>query len=222
MSSPSALFFGPQTKLPTTEQSQTIRNILLNSPRLRGFVKAIEQLPSFWGLLIASDPALECVRGIESIQLIHQWLKTEKSSTFTSENNSLCTPLMFIVQVAQYFQYLENASSSHAHMLDLISRGGAQGFCTGVLAALSVSSSKNEEELIANASTALRLALCIGAYVDLSRQATSSKLVCAVIRSKSSDGMQRLPQRLKLYQHVSSPFLPDIISRLTPARLISR
>ncbi|PVH96863.1 ketoacyl-synt-domain-containing protein [Periconia macrospinosa] len=200
-SSSSPLFFGPQTKLPTTEQSRVVRHVLLNLPRLRGFLTAIEQLPSVWELLVASDPALGSVAALDSIQVILQWLKTDNAPNFASEKNSLCTPLTLIVQVAQYFQHLETSSTSHAQTLHLASKAGVHGFCTGILAAMSVASSQNEEELIGHASAALRLALCIGAYVDLSCQTSSSKSLCTVVRSKSAEDMQNLPELLQQWKN---------------------
>jgi hypothetical protein len=57
---------------------------------------------------------------------------------------------------------------SYREILDTVkTRGGIQGFCTGLLTALAVASSPDEETLVEVACQFVRLAACIGAYIDL-------------------------------------------------------
>ena len=202
MDVPSAILFGPQTKLPDKEQSQAIRDYLVTNPKLRTFLKAIEELPSVWELLLLFDPALKCVPAHSSISLIIQWLEGQSIPQFTSENNSLCTPLTIIVQIVQYFQYLERLSQSHDQVATAVATGGIQGFCTGILPALVLSLSRDESEILVHAAVAIRLALSIGAYVDFNREANASEMACLVVRCQSPEGMEDIPRLLQQWGNV--------------------
>ncbi|KAF2258973.1 ketoacyl-synt-domain-containing protein [Lojkania enalia] len=223
MSVPSTLLFGPQTKLPAKEQSQDIRNFLTTSPALRPFLNAIQELPSFWDALVASDRALDCVPGQQSIDILLQWLNGQTIPSFDSENNSLCTPLTVIVQIVQYFQYLAKATLRHDQVLASATAGGVQGFCTGILSALAISSCCDEEEIAAQASVALRLALCIGAYVDSARPTNSSKMACIVVRSQTPGKIRELPHLLERWKqaYVSVIYDQDTVTLTVPKSEIS-
>ncbi|KAF2994037.1 t1pks [Curvularia kusanoi] len=200
MDLPSVLLFGPQTKLPDKEQSHAVRAFLTKSPKLQKFLAAIKELSSVWEQLLLFDPALDRVPARSSISMITQWLEDESVSEFPSKNNSLCTPLTVIIQIVQYFQYLERLSLSHKQVTAAIATGGIQGFCTGILPALAISSSRDENEILSNAAVAVRLALCIGAYVDLNREVNASEMACIVVRCKAPASVESIPTLLQPWQ----------------------
>jgi len=84
--------------------------------------------------------------------------------------------------------------------------GGIQGFCTGFLAATALACSKDEEEINVLGAVALRLAVCIGACVDLdSRFAKPSKTRgCVATRWKTELGRNDVDQVLRSYPDVSA------------------
>jgi hypothetical protein len=73
-----------------------------------------------------------------------------------------------LLHITQYTRYLgQLGKDSHSDVLDSVNGGGGiQGFCVGLLSAPTVATSASELDIGASAAVALRLAVCIGAYVD--------------------------------------------------------
>ncbi|KAL3490078.1 hypothetical protein BJX62DRAFT_226168 [Aspergillus germanicus] len=109
--------------------------------------------------------------------------------------NVLLAPLTVMIHIAQYSQYLDRlsrdlglmgagadaeadahvyireafATAAHAHTLDTSTASQFQGLCIGTLSATAMQSSTTRAELGQNAAAAVRLAMCIGAYIDAER-----------------------------------------------------
>jgi hypothetical protein len=96
----------------------------------------------------------------------------------------LALPILTIIQIVQYFQYLDLRAITHAQFLDEIHLAGAQGFCGGLLPALAIATSKNEEEVAQNAAKSLRIALGIGAYGELGDDPDAPGATTLVLRVK--------------------------------------
>lgn len=100
----------------------------------------------------------------------------------------VCTPLTVIIHVVQLFNYLlARHGPVHAYDNFLASATpiGAQGFCVGFLTAAAVSCASDEDTLVKLCSNALRLAFCIGAYVDLEQLNAGDNWTTAVMVSWS-------------------------------------
>jgi hypothetical protein len=82
--------------------------------------------------------------------------------------NVYALPVTIVLQITQYIRYLGGLrlKNPHRSVLKGLGDGGAQGFCVGLLGALTVSSSQTETDVADVAGISLRLAVCIGAYVD--------------------------------------------------------
>lgn len=208
MDLPSLVVFGPQiTTWPASEYLSQLRTTLLNEPILSSFVSAIRDLPDLWETLVKWKPSLFSVPGLQAIQIIQQWIDGgELSWTQDVLPNVLFTPMTVIIQIIQYFQHMQGGNSHHALMLKDLEIGGIQGFCTGFLTALAVASSVNEKSIAVNAGVALRLAMCIGAMVDLDGSFGSSPnlTTCLAVRWKTELGSKdNLLHILKDYPGVS-------------------
>ena len=207
---PSLLLFGPQTGLPSPEQLGQLRATLLAEPRLETFRTAIEELPQFWRTLVEFDPALDAVPGLEAVNSIRQWLDRGSIENHSEEipPNVLCTSFTVIFHLVLYFQYLrENELSfTHESLLEHLKVGSIEGFCAGFLAATAIACSKTEEDVSIFGSVALRLGLCIAAYVDLEgRFAKASKeTTCFTVRWKSDAMKAKGLETLKKYPEVSN------------------
>lgn len=209
MAFPSLLLFGSQTTWPSSKQSLHLRRALLGEPLLRTFVEAIRNLPEFWSVLVKSDPALQSVTGLEAFKVLRHWLDHGNLVWNAGPPpNVLCTPLTVIIHLIHYFHYLASTESSvaHADLIRELQMGGIQGFCTGFLSAVALSCSENEEDVSTFGAVALRLAVCIGAYVDQhSRSGSSqSETVCLAVRWKSDAGKEKLTEVLSRHQGVSN------------------
>lgn len=171
MASPSLIIFGSQTIWPSSEYLGELWISLVREPRLSAFTNALKQLPDLWEILLKSDARLHCVPGRESVRSLRQWFDTGHFPATTEPVPSiLSTPMTIIVHIVQYLDYFKAnriAFPTHLDLLKSLQSGGVQGFCTGFLTAIAVACSKNEKDIDELGAVALRLAVCIGAYVDL-------------------------------------------------------
>lgn len=210
---PSLVVFGPQTtNWPPSEYLSQIRASLQNEPRLSTFIEAIKQLPDLWTILVEYHPSLCAVPGAQAIQSIQQWISSGELSWWPgSLPNVLFTPLTVIIQLVQYFCYLENDENhgvTHALVLESAKSGGVQGFCTGFLTAIAVACSANEEDVNVYGAVALRLAVCISAFVDLDGTFASppNETTCLAVRWKPEKGCKgQLFHIMKDYPDVRVP-----------------
>ena len=207
-SPPYLLVFGSQTTWPSKEYLNQLRTFLLVDPRLSPFLSAIRQLPALWQTLVEFDARLERVPGLRSLDALQRWI--EKGETFAAvveSLNVLTTPFTIVVHLIQYLHYLSSndAETTHETLLESTQFGGIQGCCTGLLSAIAVACSKCEEDVVKHATTALRLAMCIGAYVDLDGAFASppNETACLVVRWKWETGRSVLLETLRSYGEVS-------------------
>ncbi|KAI9844533.1 MAG: Type I Iterative PKS [Sclerophora amabilis] len=217
MGFPSLVVFGPQTIWPSPEYLSQLRSILLYEPRLSTFLAAVKELPELWPTLTEVEPRLNDVPGAQSLEAIKRWIQQgDFSYTTESPPNVLSTPLTIIIQIVQYLQHLGNVDPnvSHAHVLDSIKSGGAQGFCTGFLNAITLACSKDEEDVNVLGAVALRLAVCIGAFVDLDGLFASppNEASCLAVRWTSEVGKSRVLDVLQGYPDAYISVLTDEMS----------
>ena len=202
---PSLLVFGPQTSWRNSEQLSQFRDLLVVEPRLHSFVDAIRNLPTLWNDLLQYDSRLEQTSGLDSIKKVSRWLDGEDLSVSVDvQPNTLTTILTIIVHLTQYLYYIDNDIDypSQSKVIENIQAGGVQGFCIGLLSAVAVASSRNEEDLNHFGAIALRLALCAGAYVDLDRILNVDTVFLAV-RWRTETSYERVEEILKGYSNVS-------------------
>lgn len=206
MATPSLLVFGPQTIWPTAEHLAQLRAALLLEPRLRTFLTAIKELPALGQTLVHADPRLiPILRPLEDVQM---WIDQGEFPSMPDEApNVLSTPLTVIIQIIQYFHYVDGKAGSptHGDLLESVRVGGIQGFCTGLLTAIAIACSKNEEDASIFGVVALRLALCIGAFVDLEGALVGpqNEACCLAVRWRSEMSIDKVLDVLKGYKDVS-------------------
>jgi hypothetical protein len=172
MALPSLVVFGPQSSLLSAEWLVQLRSTLLGNRQLEGLVTAVTQLDSTWSDLAFADPSFKNIPGQEHLRAFSNWISGDDNSDPPAELsrlNLLLTPLTVISHLVEYFNYLEVSGLSHEQLLDStsINGGGFQGFCTGLLAAVTLSLAKDEKEAVTISAAALGLAMALGAYVDL-------------------------------------------------------
>lgn len=190
---PSLLIFGHQSELPSEQELTQLRQELLRNPLLHSLRAAINDLPQFWKALAEFDPTLVQIPGAKYLNDLQQWLSNGGSFPHrtTSPLNAYALPVTVILQITQYVGYLSRLElkEAHRHVLDEIKDGGAQGFCVGLLSALAVATAGSEFDIGAIASSSVRLAVCIGAYVDKDKELGTNPgdIACAAIRWRDDD-----------------------------------
>ena len=163
METPDLIVFGPQPSLPSQACIKRLKHDLLHEPYLAPLKTAISQLPKLWPLLIEVEPALSQTKGKDVSHQLSRWMDSD--STLDDHNSSLnvfATPFSVILQAVEYFSFLKDGLVPPP-----ASKCGFEGMCTGFLTASAAALSENVEDFAHYASVSLRLALCIGAFVDL-------------------------------------------------------
>ncbi|KAI2605503.1 putative polyketide synthase [Hypoxylon fragiforme] len=165
--SPALLVFGPHGSLPSPELLEELRQHFIPHRRL---CQAVRDLPSHWQDLLNFDPELQGVPGENGLNGLTHWLETGDLSQVQAygEANIVSMPLMMVLQIATYLRFvLVNEDwLVHKGVMESVKAGGVQGFCLGFLTAAAVAYSPVIENIATYFAVGLRLAVCIGAYVD--------------------------------------------------------
>ncbi|KAI8945339.1 BcPKS19, polyketide synthase [Xylaria longipes] len=206
---PSVLIFGPHTKFPPGEILEELRQELNIVPRLSALKDAVDDLPRFWNALIDFDPELRRVPGAGYLGQLSQWLKDGGRFPHDQSDapNHYSLAVTVLLQISQYSRFLDClGTDAHPRILRSVQAGGIQGFCSGFLVSIAVASAEKEADLGPAAAVALRLAVCIGAYVDRDGMYSQhpERYSCIAIRWKegNSDGKSEVT---KMIQQLSKP-----------------
>ena len=184
---PSAAVFAPQSKEPKTEYLSPLREYLLKNSELSTFVQVIRELPDLWPLYSDHNPDLKALRhGLQGLQALSDWIETGSVNwIFKSTFGIVTLPLLTIIQIGQYFQFLQELRIKHGDLIRAVQSGaGIQGCCSGLITAIAVASSADEKELAQNACKALRVAVGVGAYSDLGVAGGPDAYALMVVRLK--------------------------------------
>ncbi|KAG4435795.1 hypothetical protein IFR05_008716 [Cadophora sp. M221] len=185
---PSVAIFGPQSKTPTDQYLADLGAYLRSKEILAPLVEAIKDLPEIWHTFLnfhAGFAALE--DGPNCTQMMSDWITGERPMAWGDEvpSGMLALPMLTIIHVVQYFQYLDQRSVTHADLLKSLQDGaGIQGYCGGMLSAVSVACASSEEEIVANACKAIRVAVGIGAACDVMDDNPKKRSCIMVLRLK--------------------------------------
>ena len=201
MASPSLLVFGSQTPWPPSEHQNKLRNRLLKDRALNPFLSSIRELPSVWKSIVRAEPRLDRIEAQEQLDLLLRWIDEGAFPPSSGPSpNVLATPLTVIFHLIQYLDYLRDTGSSHAQVLQAAQHGGFQGFCSGLLSALVLACSRNEDDINKLGSVAIRIALVVGAFIDL--DSIESEFACLAVRYKSNTDGEEVEQLIQQFQGV--------------------
>lgn len=210
---PSMLVFGPHTQSPPGETLEELRQELNSSTRLSALKHAVSDLPRFWKSLADFDPELRQVPGASYLGQLAQWLRDGGSlpGDHNDAPNHYGLAVTALLQISQYSRYLDHlGKDAHPRVLHSVEAGGIQGFCSGFLSTIAVASAETEADLGSTAAVALRLAVCIGAYVDQNGMYAQKpdKYSCVAIRWKEirSDGKAEVANMIRSFPNVRHYF----------------
>lgn len=200
---PSLITFGPLAMWPTPDQIDHIREAFRNSPdALRPLTTAIAGLESLWARLENHDNDLASIseqakRSWKLLQDVLTSVVDENDTHVDRKQNMVMLPLTVIIQILQYQGFLGLLGPRYTHgkvMESVKAGGGVQGFCAGLLTALAVAGASTDEDVVQLAASSVRLAFCIGAYVD-SDQARSEH-VSVALRMKPHTRLEEIDRLL--------------------------
>ena len=183
----SVAVFCPQSKAPGENYLNQLHSFLRQSKYLQPFVQNILDLKDVWTVLANERQDIaDLGQGPRYIQNLSEWITTGQSSKISNcQSGILSLPLLVVIQICQYFQYLELHGMSHSQLMaQLQARGGIQGYCGGLLPAIAIACSQNEKEVAEKAAIAARIALAIGAYGELGDDESVPGATTIVVRTK--------------------------------------
>lgn len=206
-SAPSVAFFCPQSKAPTEAYLTQLQKYLTQNSRLQPLLEAIISLKDTWATLCNEYADIAKVTtGPQHVLNLERWV-TEGISGPVSKSMSgiLSLPLLVVIHICQYFQWLEIHNLTHAEVLQsLKSGGGAQGYCGGLPTAFAIACAEDEENVVRLAGKALRLALAMGAFGQLGDDESVPGVTTIAVRLKSSQQGSELIRDVPEVSHFSS------------------
>ncbi|KPM34019.1 hypothetical protein AK830_g12558 [Neonectria ditissima] len=202
----SAAIFSPQSNPPKPQYLSDIRSRLLQDAALKPLKDAILGLPQTWDSLASWRQEMSSLQNArQRVQSLAQWLESGVSEAIESDTSGLVTlPLLTTIHMVQYLDYLRQTQCTHAEFLDSLKNGGVQGYCIGLLSAVVVATSANEEELLNRAAAGLRVALAIGAFGDLAEALSGGDWTTLAIRLRQGDKAEE-EELLRRFPGVSNP-----------------
>ena len=209
MALPSLIAFGALAPYPESDRLDQLRNALQQHNSLKPIIKAIQELPSLWKALSTQDQSLHSIDGKAAADQLAQWINGADTAHIVDDKGNVTRmPFTTIAQIAQYVSYLRQNDEPLRHESIRKSAalgGGIQGFCIGILSALAVASGKTEDDVGNFAAMSVRLAFCVGAYVDLDRHRNGgdSKASTLAVRWKTPTTLEDIQRLLSRHPDVS-------------------
>ncbi len=219
---PKLLLYGPQARFPSTEESNQLHRVLASHTVLfQDIVATINGLSSLYQQLAASDPSLSRVPGVASLSFLQEWIQSgDLPKDVDDLPNVAALPVTIVLQIALYLQHLDRdgITTNYKDSIQSFQQHGVQGFCTGFLTAAATAFSEDEGQLAGNLGTSIRLAMCLGAYVDQNTvYAESPSPACALsIRWKQGNfSAAQVKDLLKGYHSVRGSKITVRASQIT-------
>ena len=206
------LVFGSQALDFNAASTSQLRSTLLGTPSYLWMIDTILELPRVWDTVSEALPELNYSYVKKLLQRFSDWLRTGEfpEETFPLQNTVL-TPLTVIAHLTQYLKFLElcQPESWQRDNFPLYTRYKTEtlGLCTGLLSSAAVSSSANHAQLRRYGAVAVRLAMVIGALVDIEDTETDpdGKWKSFSISWTSAEVKSELNRLLEEYPEVWSP-----------------
>lgn len=164
-SQPQRIFvFGSQALSFSNTEFAWIRTALAADKELQWVIQVVDELPSLLYEFAASNPQYEASR--PRLYELSKALKNAPDASDVVESfgltNACLTPLVVIGQLIQYSKIRSSGNVKHSNVCE-----ETLGFCTGLLSAFAVASSRSWQDVATYGAVAIRLAMLVGAVVDV-------------------------------------------------------
>ncbi|KAL4971434.1 hypothetical protein BDW66DRAFT_155664 [Aspergillus desertorum] len=210
--------FGPHIGTFTKQAMDKHIRPIAQGPHREWILEAIAGLPGYWEALSEKMPDIgAAIPGQKQLSDFDAWFRQGQTDMSPEAElpNIIITPLVVLIQLTQYWQYLELTQDSsaggdfHANLVSQQQQAGetnrfeSLGFCGGMLSAFAVASAHNRPELEKYGSVAVRLAMLLGALADARNvwdsargKGRSTSFAVAWISSKQGDDVRRIIESL--------------------------
>lgn len=210
-SGPQVLLFGPLELSFDSAAFAQIRETVVRHEDHYWILDIITELPHCWETVANDLPDLQAGPGLKYlIDLKHAFLTEQPLEAAFPLPNSALIPLVIISHLTQYAALLKHGVELDEGVdLFAMSKHDREtlGFCTGLLSAFAVSSTKNRKDFCKFGAAAVRLGMLIGMVVD-ARDANSELGKSRALSTAwgSIDSKQKLLDILKRFSGVRKPF----------------
>lgn len=217
--SSTTFIFGPHIGTFTKQAMDKQVRPIAQGPHREWILEAIAGLPGYWEALSEKMPEIgAAISGHKQLGDLDAWFRHGQTDMSPDAQlpNIIITPLVVLIQLTQYWQYLELTQDSSAGgdvHANLVSQQQQQsektnqfeslGFCGGMLGALAVASAHSRPELEKYGSVAIRLAMLLGALADARNvwdsargKGRSTSFAVAWISPKQGDDVRRIIEAL--------------------------
>ncbi|KAL2802933.1 hypothetical protein BJX63DRAFT_437407 [Aspergillus granulosus] len=164
------LLFGPLALSFDQAAFEHLRKTIVNSDKHHWALEALRSLPQYYTTVLAALPGVNDSNGVQLEDLKGALHSGKPLATGFPLPNTLLIPLIVVLHLTEYSEFLEQTSAELEPGIDLFltSRHNKEtvGFCTGLLSAMAVSSAGSQEEFRKYAAVAVRLGLLVGIVVD--------------------------------------------------------
>ena len=170
-------------------------------------LESIRNLPQVWSIFASNNSDIAALsQGSRYVTALNDWINNGNSQGISDVMSGILSlPLLTIIQIVQYFQFLEVKKIRHIDFMErLKSRGGIQGYCGGLMPAIAIACSKDEAEVATFAGVAMNIALGVGAYGELGDDENIVGPTTSVVRLKEEGQGQEI---IRDYSDVSSQSL---------------
>ncbi|KAK2035493.1 ketoacyl-synt-domain-containing protein [Colletotrichum zoysiae] len=165
----SASIFCPAPSLPDHKELRRLRRDCLNHEYMRNVAHGLRDVPGVWdNVKDAQDVSFNLSKqGNKHAQSLIDWISAGETDGLAGQASTMVTlPILLLSGLSQYFRFLELSRKNPSEFLQRISVGGAQGYCGGLLGALTIASARTEDELVVKACSSLRAAFLIGYFIS--------------------------------------------------------
>lgn len=197
----SLLLFGPVVPRPKASYVAELQTSLKTNLSLRFLRDATEELPLLWSALQDEIGQLDTLWGKQRLETLVVALSNGSLPDDHEPSNIVSAPLTIISQIAEYLNLSQEGEETALPSLDNV-----QGCCVGFLTAIVVACSRDKDEFQELAAIAIRLAMCIGAIVDLdeaSMHDSRDRNTAVAVRWRTDPGEETFVRVLKDYSTVS-------------------
>lgn len=190
--------FGPQSRAPPPYYLDKIRSILLNHGDFICIREEISSLNDVLAMLSRENADIgRLAQGRRYTDFLIDWVVNGSAEAVASTSSGIVAlPRLVLVQMAQYLEFLNSEGLTHAAFVEQVRarRGGVQGYCGGLPAALAVACARSEKELVKLTCTAMRLAFAIGLCAELGDCSSIPGTTTLVVRLKRPGQAEELVQ----------------------------
>lgn len=205
--SPSLIVCGSQIGTPDAAFLSRLWSNLAHYPELQPLRQAVLELPELWQLLVLKDPSLDALDVATTLQGLARWTRSHTFSVLPvgveSSRNTQLAILTVLSHITEYASYLRTRAGeascpdldvAHTELLGGLREGGIQGLCIGLLSASAIACSRNKADVAQLGATAIRLAMCVGSYIDLDGWQSTEDFVSVAVRLdlRMEDGEEQL------------------------------